>query len=90
MFNLKRDAPWFFQHLENYYHLFLNVRFNNGANVRRDIKFSVELNLQGFEGLLFYMYKPDIKKVSFNLSQFRFKPGNNESIRFCNNSIWLF
>ena len=42
MFNLKRDAPWFFQHLENYYHLFLNVRFNNGANVRRDIKFSVE------------------------------------------------
>ncbi len=67
MFNLKRDAPWFFQHLENYYHLFLNVRFNNGVNVRRNLKFSVELNLQGFEGLLFYMYKPDIKKVSFNL-----------------------
>ncbi len=67
MFNLKRDAPWFFQYLENYYHLFLDVRFNNGANIKRDIKFSVEFSLQGFEGLLFYMYKPGIKKIKFNL-----------------------
>ena len=67
MFNLKRDAPWFFQYLENYYHLFLNVRFNNGANIKKDVIFSIELGLQGFEGLLFYMYKPDLKKVKFDL-----------------------
>ncbi|MFW9987617.1 MAG: hypothetical protein ACFFC3_03095, partial [Candidatus Odinarchaeota archaeon] len=63
MFNLKRDTPWFFQHLENYYHLFLNARFNNGSKNEKVINFSVEFSLQGFEGLLFYMYKPDIKKV---------------------------
>ncbi len=67
MFNLKRDFPWFFQYIENYYHLFLNIRFNNGANIKRKIEFSVEFSLQGFEGLLFYMYKPDIKKVTFDL-----------------------
>ncbi len=67
MFNLKRDVPWFFQYLEYYYHLFLDVRFNNGANVKKDITFSLELNLQGFEGLLFYMYKPADKKVKFDL-----------------------
>jgi len=67
MFNLKRDVPWFFQYLENYYHLFLNVRFNNEAKIKKNIKFSVEFSLQGFEGLLFYMYKPDIKKVKFDL-----------------------
>jgi hypothetical protein len=67
MFNLKRDAPWFFQYLEYYYHLFLDVRFNNGARVQKDIKFSVEFSLQGFEGLLFYMYKPAKKKIKFDL-----------------------
>lgn len=67
MFNLKREAPWFFQYLENYYHLYLNVRFNNGEIIRRDIDFLVEFSLQGFEGLLFYMYKPDTKKIKFNL-----------------------
>ncbi len=67
MFNLKRDTPWFFQYLENYYHVFLDVRFNNGANIQKNVKFSVEINLQGFEGLLFYMYKPEIKKIKFNL-----------------------
>ena len=67
MFNLNRDAPWFFQYLENYYHLFLNVRFNNGENIQRDIDFLVEFSLKGFEGLLFYMYKPDIRKITFDL-----------------------
>ncbi len=67
MFNLKRDTPWFFQYLEYYYHLFLDVRFNNGATVGKDINFSVEFNLQGFEGLLFYMYKPANKRVKFDL-----------------------
>lgn len=72
MFNLKRDAPWFFQYLDNYYHLFLDVRFNNGANIKKDVKFSVELGLQGFEGLLFYMYKSDLRKVKFGLYKHSF------------------
>jgi len=67
MFNLKRDFPWFFQYLENYYHLFLDVRFNNGASVKRAIRFSLDFNLQGFEGLLFYMYKPADKRIKFDL-----------------------
>ncbi|MFX1301945.1 MAG: hypothetical protein ACFFBV_10005 [Promethearchaeota archaeon] len=67
MFNLNRDVPWFFQYLENYYHLFLNVRFNNGTDTKKSIDFLVELGLQGFEGLIFYMYKPDLKKIKFDL-----------------------
>ncbi|MFX0038894.1 MAG: hypothetical protein ACFFCY_02530 [Promethearchaeota archaeon] len=67
MFNLKRDIPWFFHYLENYYHLFLDVRFNNGMIGKKDIKFTVEFSLQGFEGLIFYMYKPANKRVKFDL-----------------------
>ena len=80
MFNLKRDAPWFFQYLENYYHLFLNVRFNNGENIQRDINFLVEFSLKGFEGLLFYMYKPNIKKIKFDL----FKHSIDQSYEIAN------
>lgn len=67
LYNLNRAAPWFFQHIENYYHLFLNIRFNNQNIVERLIDFSVELDIQGFEGLLFYMYKPHPRKIMFDL-----------------------
>lgn len=67
MFSLKRDYPWFFQYIENFYHLFLNIRFNNGANIQRDIEFLVEFSLKGFEGSLFYMYKPDDRQIKFDL-----------------------
>ncbi|MFX1418261.1 MAG: hypothetical protein ACFE9N_04995 [Promethearchaeota archaeon] len=67
MFNLKRDTPWFFHYLENYYHILLDARFNNGSNLKKDIRFSVEFSLQGFEGLLFYMYKPADKRITFDL-----------------------
>ncbi|MFX1568478.1 MAG: hypothetical protein ACFFCV_08930 [Promethearchaeota archaeon] len=67
MFNLKRDVPWFFQYLEYYYHVFLNLRFNNGTDIKKVIKFSIDLSIQGFEGLLFYMYMPDYKKIKFDL-----------------------
>ncbi len=67
MFNLKRDVPWFFQYLEYYYHVFLNVRFNNGTNIKKVVNFSINISLQGFEGLLFYMYMPDVKKIKFDL-----------------------
>ncbi|MHA2325458.1 MAG: hypothetical protein ACXACB_08660, partial [Promethearchaeota archaeon] len=58
LYNLKREAPWFFQHIENYYHLFMNIKFENKLTILEQIEFSVELSLEGFEGLIFYMYKP--------------------------------
>lgn len=67
LYNLKREAPWFFQHIENYYHLFLNVRFNNKTFIQGQIDFSLELGLEGFEGLIFYMYKPHPNSIKFNV-----------------------
>lgn len=66
-YNLNRQPPWFFHHIENYYHIFLDIRFRNTHNYNERIKFSIELDVQGFEGLLFYMYKPDIRKIRFGL-----------------------
>ncbi|MFX1374658.1 MAG: hypothetical protein ACFFA0_02495 [Promethearchaeota archaeon] len=65
--NLNREAPWFFHHIENYYHLFLNIRFNNRNIIREQIQYSIELDVQGFEGILFYMYKPHPTKIKFDL-----------------------
>ncbi|MHA2006770.1 MAG: hypothetical protein ACXABO_04485 [Promethearchaeota archaeon] len=67
LYNLKREAPWFFQHIENYYHLFMNIKFENKLTILEQIEFSVELSLEGFEGLIFYMYKPTSKKIKFNV-----------------------
>ena len=67
MYNLKREPPWFFHHIENYYHIFLDIRFNNKNYHDEEINFSIELDVQGFEGLLFYMYKPYVRKLKFGL-----------------------
>jgi len=66
-YNLNREAPWFFQHIENFYHLFLNIRFNNRNIVEKLIKFSIALDIQGFEGILFYMYRPHPRKIIFDI-----------------------
>ncbi|MFX1277920.1 MAG: hypothetical protein ACFFA3_00785 [Promethearchaeota archaeon] len=66
-YNLNREVPWFFHHLENYYHLFLNIRFNNRNIIQEQITFSIELDVQGFEGIIFYMYKPHSTKIKFDL-----------------------
>jgi len=67
MYNLKREPPWFFHHFENYYHIFVDIRFNNKYHHQEEIKFAIELDVQGFEGLLFYMYKTHNKKLKFGL-----------------------
>ncbi|MFX1529740.1 MAG: hypothetical protein ACFFBC_01360 [Promethearchaeota archaeon] len=67
IYNLNRGVPWFFHHVENYYHLFLNIRFNNRDIIQEQITFSIELDIQGFEGLIFYMYKPHSTKIKFDL-----------------------
>ena len=67
LINLKREAPWFFNYVENYNHLFLNIRYNNTHVTQKEIKFSLELNLQGYEGLIFYLYKANSRKINFGL-----------------------
>ena len=67
LINLKREGPWFFHYLENYNHLFFDIRLNNVNNVQGEVKFSLELNLQGYEGLIFYIYKENSRKLSFGL-----------------------
>lgn len=66
-YNLNREVPWFFHHIENYYHMFLNIRFNNRNIIQEQITFSIELDVQGFEGIIFYMYKPHSTKIKFDL-----------------------
>ena len=66
-YDLNREVPWFFHHIENYYHLFLNIRFNNRDIVQEQMTFSIELDVQGFEGIIFYMYKPHMTKIKFDL-----------------------
>jgi hypothetical protein len=78
--DLNREIPWFFQHIENYYHLFLNIRFNNKENVEKLIKFSVELDIQGFEGIIFYMYKPYPRKLLFD----SYKQSFDQSVELSN------
>ena len=67
MYNLKREPPWFFHHFENFYHIFVDIRFNNKTHHQEEIKFAIELDVQGFEGLLFYLYKTENKKLKFGL-----------------------
>ncbi|MFX1316128.1 MAG: hypothetical protein ACFE9T_09715 [Promethearchaeota archaeon] len=67
LYNLKRDPSWFFSYIENYYHLFLDIKFDKQVISNKKIKFSMELGLQGFEGLIFYIYKPHSRKIKFDL-----------------------
>ena len=67
LYNLNRDLPWFFQYMENYYHLLLDVRFGLKKLSKNEIPFSMELGFQGFEGLIFFLYKPFRKKIIFDL-----------------------
>ncbi len=67
LINLKREAPWFFHYIENYNHLFFNIRLTNTHNIKEETKFSLELNLQGYEGLIFYLYKENYRKLNFGL-----------------------
>ncbi|MFX1411862.1 MAG: hypothetical protein ACFFA6_16065 [Promethearchaeota archaeon] len=67
LYNLKRDPSWFFSYIENYYHLFLDIKFGNQVNSNAKLEFSMELGFQGFEGLIFYIYKPHSRKIKFDL-----------------------
>ena len=67
LISLRPETPWFFQHIENYNHLFLRIRSNDKRSGEDQLNFAIELDLQGFEGLLFFMYKPHARKIKMDI-----------------------
>jgi len=63
-FEAERNPPWFFQYIENYSHLLLDLRFKTEDTTVEMVNFSFDLEIQGFEGLIFYIYfKEDHKFI---------------------------
>jgi len=70
-FDKERSPPWFFQFIENYSHIMLDLRFNTDNVMVETLNFSLDLELQGFEGLIFYIYKPNLNKIEFDILDHR-------------------
>jgi hypothetical protein len=66
-FSSKREPPWFFQYIENYSHILLDIRFDKIDLSKEKIDFSVQLDVHGFEGLIFYIYKPRSSQIEFDI-----------------------
>ena len=52
-FEAERKPPWFFQYIENYSHITLEMRFKTEEVSVEMLNFSLDLEIQGFEGLIF-------------------------------------
>ncbi|MHA1671879.1 MAG: hypothetical protein ACTSV5_15100 [Promethearchaeota archaeon] len=63
----RRPPPWFFQFIESYSHLFLNLKFNKKDDFEELVEFNIKLELRGFEGLLFYIYRSSYNKMEFDV-----------------------
>jgi len=63
----KREPPWFFQYIENYSHILLDIRFDKFDMTKEKIDFSIQLDVRGFEGLIFYIYKPRPSQIEFDI-----------------------
>jgi len=70
-FEAERNPPWFFQYIENYSHILLDLRFKTENLNQEVITFSFDLELQGFEGLIFYIYKPSVNSIEFDILDHR-------------------
>ena len=57
-FEAERNPPWFFPYIENYSHIMLDMRLKTEDASTDMFNFSLDLEVQGFEGLIFYIYKP--------------------------------
>ncbi len=66
-FSSKREPPWFFQYIESYSHILLDIKFDKFDITRDKIDFSIHLDVRGFEGLLFYIYKPRPSQIEFDV-----------------------
>ena len=70
-FEAERNPPWFFQYIENYSHLLMDLRFKTEDTSVDIANFSLDLEIQGFEGLIFYIYKPSFNNIEFDILDHR-------------------
>ncbi len=70
-FEAERKPPWFFQYVENYSHVMLDLRFKTEDTSVEMLNFSLDLEIQGFEGLIFYIYKPSLNRIEFDILDHR-------------------
>jgi hypothetical protein len=70
-FEAERNPPWFFPYIENYSHIMLDMRLKTEDATVDMLNFSLDLEIQGFEGLLFYIYKPSLNVIDFDILDHR-------------------
>jgi len=70
-FEPERNPPWFFQFIENYSHIMLDMRFKPEDASVEMLNFSLDIEIQGFEGLIFYIYKPALNRIEFDILDHR-------------------
>ncbi len=70
-FDGARDPPWFFQYIESFSHLFLDIKFKTKDLTINTLNFSLDLDFTGFDGLIFYIYKPKANKFEFDIIDHR-------------------
>jgi hypothetical protein len=70
-FEAERNPPWFFPYIENYSHIMLDMRFKTEEASTDMFNFSLDLEVQGFEGLIFYIYKPSLNRIEFEILDHR-------------------
>ncbi|TFG20252.1 MAG: hypothetical protein EU533_06205 [Promethearchaeota archaeon] len=70
-FSYNRPPPWFFQFAEHHAHFFLDIKFNKQNELNDFLKFSVQLEMRGFEGLLFYIYQESDTKIVFDVIDYK-------------------
>ncbi|MFX1288043.1 MAG: hypothetical protein ACFFFY_05760 [Promethearchaeota archaeon] len=70
-FEAERNPPWFFPYIENYSHIMLDMRFKTEQASVDMFNFSLDLEIQGFEGMIFYIYKPSLNTIEFDILDHR-------------------
>jgi hypothetical protein len=70
-FEAERNPPWFFPFIESYSHILIDMRLKTEDATVDMLNFSLDLEIQGFEGVLFYIYKPSINRIEFEVLDHR-------------------
>ena len=70
-FEAERNPPWFFQYIENYSHILMDLRFKTEDTSVDMLNFSLDIEIQGFEGLIFYIYKSSFNNIEFDILDHR-------------------
>ena len=64
---LDRNPPWFFNHIESFSHILFDIKFDKCDLTKDKIEFNIELDVRGYEGLLFFIYKPNTRDAKFDI-----------------------